>query len=110
MTMAERTGRRPEEGQVVPSISAADWRPLEQKTYRCVVRLLSEPEGGFSVTVPALPGVASQGETQEEALANIREALEGVLAVYQEQGRIPWSAESPRTEPGALDRVVIVHV
>ncbi len=35
-----------------------------------------EPEGGFSVWIPSLPGCASQGETFEEALANIKEATE----------------------------------
>lgn len=35
-----------------------------------------EKEGGFSVWVPALPGCASQGETFEEAMNNIREAME----------------------------------
>lgn len=35
-----------------------------------------ETEGGFSVWVPDLPGCASQGETIEEALENIKEAIE----------------------------------
>ncbi len=35
-----------------------------------------EKEGGFSVWVPELPGCASQGETFEEALGNIKEAIE----------------------------------
>lgn len=37
-----------------------------------------EPEetGGYSVEIPALPGCVSQGETFEEALANIKEAAE----------------------------------
>lgn len=35
-----------------------------------------EKEGGFSVWVPDLPGCASQGETLEEALENIKEAIE----------------------------------
>lgn len=34
-----------------------------------------EKEGGFSVWIPALPGCASQGETFEQALENIKEAI-----------------------------------
>jgi predicted RNase H-like HicB family nuclease len=40
------------------------------------VVLTREAEGGFSVTVPALPGCASQGGTRGEALSMIREAIE----------------------------------
>ncbi len=35
-----------------------------------------EKEGGYSVWVPTLPGCASQGETIEESLNNIKEAIE----------------------------------
>ncbi len=35
-----------------------------------------EADGGFVVSVPALPGCVSQGDTREEALHNIREAME----------------------------------
>lgn len=38
-------------------------------------------EGGFWAEVPALPGCATQGETMDELLSNIREAIEGCLAV-----------------------------
>lgn len=38
-------------------------------------------EGGFWAEVPALPGCATQGETVDELLANLREAIEGRLAV-----------------------------
>ena len=37
-------------------------------------------EGGFSAEVPAIPGCASQGETMDELLANIQEAIEGCLS------------------------------
>ncbi len=40
------------------------------------VVLQPEREGGFSVFVPALSGCASQGETEEEALQNMKEAIE----------------------------------
>ena len=43
-----------------------------------------EEVGGYSVSVPALPGCHSQGETLEEAMANIREAAELWLEVASE--------------------------
>ena len=55
-------------------------------TRRFRVILEQEEEGGFSVYVPSLPGCASQGETKEEALANIREAIEGYLLSLQDDG------------------------
>lgn len=43
------------------------------------VILEQEPDGGFVVTVPALPGCISEGDSREEALANAREAIEVYL-------------------------------
>lgn len=50
------------------------------------LKVLIRPEavGGYSASVPALPGCHSQGETLEEALANIREAAELWLEVAAE--------------------------
>ena len=42
---------------------------------RYTVVFEQEPDGGYVVTVPALPGCVSQGDTHAEALANIREAI-----------------------------------
>jgi len=41
-------------------------------------------EGGFWAEVPAIPGCATQGETFEELLQNLYEAIEGCLAVEVE--------------------------
>ena len=38
-------------------------------------------EGGYWAEVPALPGCATQGETLEELLTNLHEAVEGCLSV-----------------------------
>jgi predicted RNase H-like HicB family nuclease len=46
---------------------------------RYTVVLELEEVGGFSVSLPDLPGYVSQGETEDEALANIREAIEGYV-------------------------------
>lgn len=50
-------------------------------------------EGGFWADVPALPGCVSQGETMDELVANIREAIAGWL-------------DTAMPEPGARERVL----
>lgn len=40
------------------------------------VVLEKQDEGGYTIYVPSLPGCISQGETKEEALKNIKEAIE----------------------------------
>jgi antitoxin HicB len=52
-------------------------------TYR--VLLHEEPEGGFTVTVPALPGCITYGDNLEHALAMAREAIEGYIELLREQ-------------------------
>ncbi|MHB1296989.1 MAG: type II toxin-antitoxin system HicB family antitoxin [Gemmatimonadaceae bacterium] len=42
---------------------------------------LERTDDGFSVSVPGLPGCWSQGATEDEALANIREAIVEYLVV-----------------------------
>ncbi|WAC05732.1 MAG: type II toxin-antitoxin system HicB family antitoxin [Methanoregula sp.] len=49
---------------------------------KIVVQLVPEETGGFSVFVPGLPGCMSQGETEEEALANMKELLPEYLEVH----------------------------
>ena len=48
------------------------------------VVLEPEEDGGYSVHCPALKGCHSQGETVEEALTNIKEAIEGCLLALNE--------------------------
>ena len=45
-----------------------------------------EPEGGFTVTVPALPGCITYGETMDEAIANAKEAAELFLESLKAHG------------------------
>lgn len=47
--------------------------------------LEKQDEGGFTVYVPSLPGCISEGETAEEALRNIKEAIELYLEVRMEK-------------------------
>ena len=59
------------------------------------IEVILEPqeEGGYTIYVPSLPGCVSQGETKEEAIENIKEAIilylepdENELIVYQDKG------------------------
>lgn len=53
-------------------------------TYK--VLLKPEPEGGFTVNVPALPGCITYGETLEEAKINAQEAIELYIESLKEHG------------------------
>ena len=55
------------------------------------VGIHQEPEGGYWAEVPALPGCYSQGETVNELMSNVREAISGVLDVMNANGTKPES-------------------
>lgn len=62
--------------------------------------IILEPaeEGGFVVTVPALPEVGTQGDTREQALANAREAIEAAVGARIDLGEpVPADCE-PKIE------------
>lgn len=54
----------------------------ELLTYR--ILLNPEPEGGFTVTVPSLPGCVTYGETLDQALEMAREAIAGYIEMLNE--------------------------
>jgi predicted RNase H-like HicB family nuclease len=62
------------------------------------VVLERESDGGYVVSVPVLPGCVSQGDTRDEALANIREAME----LYLEDCRL---AGDPIPEEDSVEYV-----
>jgi len=50
-----------------------------------VFELQPEPEGGYTISVPSLPGCISFGGTFEEAMEMIKDAMEGWLVVAREE-------------------------
>ncbi len=58
----------------------------DMNIYRVLVH--EAEEGGYWGEVIGLPGCVSQGESEEELMVNIREAIEAVLAAQQETGYI----------------------
>lgn len=55
-------------------------------TYK--LHLHPEPEGGFTVSVPALPGCITYGEDVEEAIAMAKEAIELYIEELEERGEV----------------------
>lgn len=54
-----------------------------------------EPEGGYTVTCPALPGLVTYGETLPEARDMARDAMGGLIQVMREMGeQVPESDRS----------------
>jgi predicted RNase H-like HicB family nuclease len=52
-------------------------------------------EGGFWAEVPAIPGCASQGDSMDELMSNLVEAIEGCLSI-----------EVATPEPGGVERMM----
>ena len=67
------------------------------------ILLRKEPEGGYTVTVPSLPGCVTFGETVEEAITMAREAIELYLEDLREKG------EEIPTEEGLLEYTLTVE-
>jgi antitoxin HicB len=58
------------------------------------VVLEPQQNGGFTVLVPALPEVVTEGDTEQEALANAEEAIRAIVAYRRENGiAIPADAQ-----------------
>ena len=66
--------------------------------YKIPLVLEPQSEGGFTVTSPILPELVTEGDTIEEVLANVQDALQAVIEAYQDLGRsLPSSLQLPDT-------------
>ena len=68
-----------------------------------------QPEGGFTVTSPALPELLTEGDTLDEAYANVPDALAAVIELYEDQGRsLPQTTSLPHDQVVWFDALVEV--
>jgi predicted RNase H-like HicB family nuclease len=60
------------------------------------IKVVLEPseEGGYTAIIPSLPGCISEGDTKQEALKNIREALELYLEPVEDDQIFAPNAET----------------
>ena len=79
---------------------------LDCQKQECSFRVLlaRDPEaGGFTVVIPELPGIVSQGENEEQALNNIRDAFALAAREYlKDEGKIPWQKPCDEVEAQML--------
>ena len=73
---------------------------MEQLSYRILLR--KEPEGGYTVTVPSLPGCVTYGDTIEQAIEMAREAIELYIETLREHD------EEVPTEEGTFEYTLTV--
>ena len=55
--------------------------------YRVPLVFTPQLEGGYTVTSPVLPELVTEGDTLEEAHANVRDAFDAVTELYADEGR-----------------------
>ena len=98
------------EGTRSEVVEKAVWKKFDH-TYECPVLICPEEEGGYSVHALRLPGVASQGEPVDEAVENIRDALQAAMQVYlEDSGSIPWCDNDVERSNGCLELRILVDV
>jgi len=68
---------------------------MKETHYHFNVILRPEPEGGFTATVPALPGCVTHGRTLAEAKAMAQDAVSGYVASLKKHGEpVPTDQET----------------
>ncbi|HYL27157.1 MAG TPA: type II toxin-antitoxin system HicB family antitoxin [Candidatus Nitrosotalea sp.] len=77
---------------------------MAELRYTVVLEPGDPDEGGFVVSVPALPEAHTQGDTVEEALANAREVIRACILSRQEHGDEVPSGDAGLT---VVDSVVV---
>ncbi len=80
--------------------------PITTEEYTFTAVFEPAEEGGYVVFFPAIPGIATQGETLEEARAMAADAIQGYLELLQEDGLPIPPSDEPEREP-IRDRVTV---
>lgn len=80
--------------------------PWKYHKYVVPIDLIREEDGRFSAIAPNLPGVASFGDTKEQAVDHVIEAMQGALEAYGSDS-IPWTEPGPPDADAERRRIVV---
>jgi antitoxin HicB len=77
--------------------------------YKVPLLLHPQPEGGYTVTSPVLPELVTEGDTVEEVLENVRDALQAVVETYEDLARpLPGNLrQDPQANPIWFEHLVL---
>ena len=67
------------------------------EVFKVPLVLTPQPEGGYTVTSPVLPELITEGDTLEEAVSNVKDALEAVIETYEDLKRSHFLQTFART-------------
>lgn len=78
--------------------------------YKIPLVFAPQPEGGYTVTSPLLPELITEGDSVDDAIDNVRDALAAVIEAYEETGRTlpPGLFVFDQSKPVSAEMVVTV--
>jgi predicted RNase H-like HicB family nuclease len=92
--IAKPNNTRLQRGRIV----TPTWQKPSRPTHKFLAVFYPEEEGGFSAFAQRYPGIVSQGETVDEAKANIKEAFVAMLAACRKRGKSLEFSNEPMIE------------
>ncbi|MGQ0540544.1 MAG: type II toxin-antitoxin system HicB family antitoxin [Blastocatellia bacterium] len=70
---------------------------ITEKFYKLPLVLDPQPEGGWTITCPILPGLVTEADTIDEVSINVADAIEALIECYEELGQpIPEALQPVR--------------
>src|ERR1700722_1970934 len=100
--MSESTTRRLG-GLDKSATGQGSWQEHHGNAYRCQV-VLTQAKDKWTAAATMLAGIAAEGETEQDALVNVKKALSVAVAQHKTADEaIPWN-EAPSVAPGATIR------
>ena len=92
-------------------VKEGHWKLFSVKPYECCVYVCPDESGGLYAYIPTLPGVVSEGDSEEEVIKNIADAFRGAASSYNESKMpIPWKREAEPKPHGAKELRIVVDV
>ncbi|BAZ31049.1 hypothetical protein NIES4074_35200 [Cylindrospermum sp. NIES-4074] len=79
--------------------------------YKIPLLLTPQPEGGFTVTSPLLPELLTEGDSMDEVLTNVKDALAAVIEMYEDLGKeLPLNLQSvDQNSPALIETIISVR-